>query len=33
MYLGEVIEAGPADEIFDNPQKELTREYLSGYFS
>jgi len=33
MYLGEVIEAGPADEIFNNPQKELTREYISGYFS
>ena len=33
MYLGEVIEAGPADEIFNNPQKDLTREYISGYFS
>ena len=33
MYLGEVIEAGPADEIFNNPKKELTREYISGYFS
>ncbi len=33
MYLGEVIEAGPAEEIFNNPQKELTREYISGYFS
>jgi phosphate transport system ATP-binding protein len=33
MYLGEVIEAGPADEIFNHPQKELTREYISGYFS
>lgn len=33
MYLGEVIESGPADEIFNNPQKELTREYISGYFS
>lgn len=33
MYLGEVIEAGPADEIFDNPQQELTREYISGFFS
>jgi len=33
MYLGEVIEAGPADEIFDNPQQELTQEYISGYFS
>jgi phosphate transport system ATP-binding protein len=33
MYLGEVIEAGPADQILNNPQKELTREYLSGNFS
>ena len=33
MYLGEVIEAGSADEIFNNPQKELTREYISGSFS
>lgn len=33
MYLGEVIEAGPADEIFKNPQNDLTRDYLSGYFS
>ena len=33
MYLGEIIEAGPASEIFANPKKELTREYLTGYFS
>ena len=33
MYLGEVVEAGPASEIFSNPKQELTREYLSGYFS
>lgn len=33
MYLGEIVEAGPAAEIFANPKQELTREYLSGYFS
>jgi phosphate transport system ATP-binding protein len=33
MYLGEVIEAGPAEEIFSNPKEKLTREYLEGYFS
>lgn len=33
MYLGEVIEAGPAAEIFSNPKQKLTREYLEGYFS
>lgn len=33
MYLGEVVEAGPAAEIFSNPKQKLTREYLEGYFS
>ncbi len=33
MYLGEVIEAGAADEIFNNPKQELTRKYLEGAFS
>ena len=33
MYLGEVVEAGPASEIFSNPKEKLTREYLDGYFS
>jgi phosphate transport system ATP-binding protein len=33
MYLGEVIEAGPADEVFNNPKQELTRKYLEGAFS
>lgn len=33
MYMGEVVEAGSAEELFNHPQKELTREYLSGYFS
>ena len=33
MYMGEVIEAGIASEIFSNPKKELTKEYISGYFS
>jgi phosphate transport system ATP-binding protein len=33
MYMGEVIEAGPASDLFENPEKELTREYLAGYFS
>lgn len=30
MYLGQVIESGPASVIFNNPQQELTRKYLSG---
>lgn len=33
MYMGKVIEAGPASEIFSNPKEKLTREYLEGYFS
>lgn len=30
MYLGEVVEAGPAKEVFNNPQHERTRAYLNG---
>jgi phosphate transport system ATP-binding protein len=33
MYMGEVIEAGPSAELFNNPKQDLTREYLSGSFS
>jgi phosphate transport system ATP-binding protein len=33
MYLGELIEHGPAAEIFDNPQEELTKEYIKGTIS
>ena len=33
MYLGEVVESGPARQIFEQPQQELTRKYLSGIFS
>lgn len=32
MYLGEVIEHGPAHEIFENPRQERTRAYLEGQF-
>jgi len=32
MYLGEVIEAGDTKEVFGNPEKELTRNYVRGYF-
>jgi phosphate transport system ATP-binding protein len=32
MYLGEVIEAGPAHEVFENPRQERTRAYLEGVF-
>ncbi|MCX6255361.1 MAG: phosphate ABC transporter ATP-binding protein [Bacteroidia bacterium] len=33
MYLGKIIETGPTEEFFNNPKKQLTRDYLSGSFS
>ena len=33
MYLGEVVEQGTAEQVFHNPQQELTKKYLSGAFS
>jgi phosphate transport system ATP-binding protein len=30
MYLGEVIEQGPADQFFKSPKTEITRAYLKG---
>ena len=32
IYLGEVIEAGPAHELFDHPRQERTHAYLEGQF-
>jgi len=32
MYLGEVIELGTPDELFNNPQHPVTKSYLSGQF-
>lgn len=32
MYMGEVVEAGPATEVFMNPRQERTRAYLEGQF-
>lgn len=32
MYMGEVIESGPAKEVFMNPKQERTRQYLEGLF-
>jgi phosphate transport system ATP-binding protein len=32
MYMGEVVEAGPAAEVFGNPQHARTRAYLDGQF-
>jgi phosphate transport system ATP-binding protein len=33
MYLGEVIEQGPAEEFFNNPRHEKTKLYLQGAFN
>jgi phosphate transport system ATP-binding protein len=30
MYMGEVVESGPAREVFDSPKQERTRAYLEG---
>jgi phosphate transport system ATP-binding protein len=32
MYLGEMIEYAPTNQIFKNPEKELTERYISGIF-
>jgi phosphate transport system ATP-binding protein len=32
MYMGEVVESGPAHEVFENPKQERTRAYLAGQF-
>ena len=33
MYMGELVEHGPAQELFANPQHERTRAYVSGAIS
>ncbi len=33
MYLGELVEHGPADRFFSSPQHEKTRAYISGEIS
>ena len=33
VYMGRVVEQGPAEQVFRNPQNELTQNYLAGVFS
>jgi len=33
MYLGEIVEQGPAREFFNNPKEELTKKYIKGLFN
>lgn len=32
MYLGKLIEVSPTKDIFENPAKKLTEEYITGHF-
>ncbi len=32
MHLGELVEYGSSDQVFDNPRQQRTREYISGAF-
>ncbi|HEY8582262.1 MAG TPA: phosphate ABC transporter ATP-binding protein [Capillimicrobium sp.] len=32
MYLGDLVEYGPADEVFGAPQAQRTRDYVAGAF-
>ncbi|HNW75546.1 MAG TPA: phosphate ABC transporter ATP-binding protein [Bacteroidales bacterium] len=33
MYLGEIIEQGSVEKVFEHPEKEMTRQYLNGVFN
>lgn len=33
MYLGEVIEHGPAEQFFNNPREEKTKQFIKGAFN
>ncbi len=30
LYLGDIIEHGPAEEFFNNPKEKMTKEYIKG---
>jgi phosphate transport system ATP-binding protein len=32
MYLGELVEVSPTKDMFENPAKKLTEEYITGHF-
>ena len=32
LYLGEIVEHGPASEVFEHPKEERTRAYIDGTF-
>ena len=33
MYMGELVEFGKTEDVFNNPQQRLTKEYIEGAFS
>jgi phosphate transport system ATP-binding protein len=33
LYMGQLIEHGPAKQIFEDPQQEMTKEYMRGIIS
>ena len=33
IYLGQIIEQGPASQVFDNPREEMTKAYVQGAFN
>lgn len=33
MYMGELVEHGPAKEMFESPKERMTREYIAGSIS
>ncbi|MGH2855298.1 MAG: phosphate ABC transporter ATP-binding protein, partial [Solirubrobacteraceae bacterium] len=32
MHLGELVEYGPAEQVFDHPRQQRTRDYIGGAF-
>ncbi len=32
MFMGEMLEVGPASQIFGHAKQDLTRKYVQGYF-
>ena len=32
MYLGDLVEYGPADQVFGEPRAKRTKDYISGGF-
>ncbi|NPB05131.1 MAG: phosphate ABC transporter ATP-binding protein PstB [Aquificae bacterium] len=32
MYLGEIVEFGPTEQVFTNPKEKLTEDYITGRF-